>query len=190
MLDPRLEIENLIYDIRAKLIDLEHKVMEIPHSEMPDAYEFMYHAPTSGDYMHSSTPTHEKPEGFGDGAYWDEVCQCWMEPTPYEWDEHNYCCNADTHSNFENGEWNYTEHDDWSNTWLDDHGWNDMEMPATEEAPMPETANVMPQHDEVHYDEANVEVAPAMETAPEMPATEMPMTDMPAEDPNAGNPNG
>jgi len=57
MLDPRLEIENLIYDIRAKLIDLEHKVMEIPHSEMPDAYELLYHAPTAGDYLPSSTAT-------------------------------------------------------------------------------------------------------------------------------------
>tara|TARA_B100000902_G_scaffold373034_1_gene400617 strand:- start:4886 stop:5455 length:570 start_codon:yes stop_codon:yes gene_type:complete len=189
MLDPRLDIENLIYDIRAKLMELEKKVYEIPHTELPDAYEFMFHAPTQGDYMHPATPTHEKPEGFGDEAYWDEVCQCWMEPTPYEWDEHNYCCNADTHSNYENGEWMYTEHDDWSNTWLDDHGWNDMpvDMPV-EEVLVDETANVMPQHDEVHYEEAPVEVAPAMEPAPEMPA-DMP-ADMPAEDPNAGNPEG
>ena len=60
MLDPRIDIANMLYELREKLNELECKLWEIPHHEEPVAeYDAVYTAPQSGDYMHPDTPTHE-----------------------------------------------------------------------------------------------------------------------------------
>jgi hypothetical protein len=117
--------------------------------------------------MHPDTPTHDKPEGFSDAAYWDNCCQCWMEPTVWEWDEYNYCDNANTAVSYESESNTWVETSDWSNDYASD--W--YEAPAT-----------------VFVEEAHVEPAPAMEPAPENMPADMPETapmpeDMPADMP-------
>jgi hypothetical protein len=162
MLDPRLDIANMLYELREKLNELECKLWEIPHHQEPvEEYEAVFTAPKSGDYMHPDTPTHEKPEGFSDAAYWDSCCQCWMEPTQWDWDEYNYCdnANADISYNCESNSW--VEGEDWSNHYADD--WYDYDSAAT--------VFVEDHHEEMHVeDHAGVEVvepAPApVEPAP------------------------
>ena len=76
--------------------------------------------------MHPDTPNHAKPEGFGEDAYWDAPMQVWMEPSQWEWDEHDmfgngatdYCYDGDAE------EWMWSEEPDWSNDyhWEMDHG--------------------------------------------------------------------
>lgn len=95
------------------------KLSEIPHDI--EEYDMNFHGPCEGDYMHPDTPTHAKPEGFGDEAYWDAPCQVWMEPSQWEWDEHDMFGNAATDYCYdcETSEWDYSEEPDWSNeyTW-------------------------------------------------------------------------
>jgi len=182
MIDPRADIANLIYSLRKQLVELEQMMIDIPHVEPVETYDFTFNAPTTGDYMDPATPTHAKPEGFGDGAYWDLVTQTWMEPVPVEWDENDYIYNCDTNTNYEGGEWVETEHDDWSNDYLttaaiayeyEQHDEAEMhvaEVPAMDVGEQFQEANTMPAHDEVHYE------APAPVEAP-MP------TDMPVEAP-------
>jgi hypothetical protein len=174
MIDPRADIANLIYAIREQLVELEQKMMDIPHVEPVETYDFTFNAPTTGDYLDPATPTHAKPEGFGDGAYWDIVCQAWMEPVPVEWDEYDYVYNCDTNTNYEGGEWVETEHDDWSNDYLttaaiayeyEDHA-DTLTMDVGEQF---QEANTMPAHDEVHY-----------EAQTDMPVDAPMPTDMPA----------
>ena len=166
MLDPRIDLANMLHELREKLNEVEMKLWEIPHHAEPvQEYEAVFTAPAIGDYMHPDTPTHDKPEGFSDAAYWDNCCQCWMEPTVWEWDEYNYCDNANTAVSYESESNTWVETSDWSNGYADD--W--YEMPATvfvEEA-----------HVEMH-DEVHVEPAPAMEPAPENMPADMP-ADMP-----------
>jgi hypothetical protein len=196
MIDPRADIANLIYSIREQLVELEQKMMDIPHVEPVETYDFTFNAPTTGDYMDPATPTHAKPEGFGDGAYWDMVTQTWMEPVPVEWDEYDYVYNCDTNTNYEGGEWVETEHDDWSNDYLttaaiayeyEEHN-ETLEMHVTDTLPMDvgeqfQEANTMPAHDEVHY-EAPTDMPVDAPMPTDMP-TDMPVdapmpTDMPA----------
>ena len=176
MLDPRIDLANMLHELREKLNEVEMKLWEIPHHAEPvQEYEAVFTAPAEGDYMHPDTPTHDKPEGFSDAAYWDNTCQCWMEPTVWEWDEYNYCDNANTSVSYESESNTWVETNDWSNGYADD--W--YEAPTTE---FVETAHV-----EMH-DEANVETAPMPEDMPaDMPA-DMPETapmpeDMPADMP-------
>jgi hypothetical protein len=182
MIDPRADIANLIYAIREQLVELEQKMMDIPHVEPVETYDFTFNAPTTGDYLDPATPTHAKPEGFGDGAYWDIVCQAWMEPVSVEWDEYDYVYNCDTNTNYEGGEWVETEHDDWSNDYLttaaiayeyEDHS-ETLEMHVADTLTMDvgeqfQEANTMPAHDEVHY-----------EAQTDMPVDAPMPTDMPA----------
>ena len=97
-----------------------------------------------------------------------------MEPTVWEWDEYNYCDNANTSVSYESESNTWVETNDWSNGYADD--W--YEAPTTE---FVETAHV-----EMH-DEANVETAPMPEDMPaDMPA-DMPET---APMPEGENPEG
>ena len=124
MIDPRIEIYDMIWDISNKLNELTMKLSEIPHEI--EEYEMNFHMPCEGDYMHPDTPTHAKPEGFGEDAYWDAPMQVWMEPSQWEWDEHDmfgngatdYCYDGDAE------EWMWSEEPDWSNDyhWEMDHG--------------------------------------------------------------------
>ena len=171
MLDPRIDLANMLHELREKLNEVEMKLWEIPHHEEPvQEYEAVFTAPAEGDYMHPDTPTHDRPEGFSDAAYWDNCCQCWMEPTVWEWDEYNYCDNANTSVSYESESNSWVETNDWSNGYAND--W--YEAPTTE---FVETAHV-----EMH-DEVNVETMPTdmpMETAPEMePAPEGETAPMP-----------
>ena len=151
MLDPRIDLANMLYELREKLNEVEMKLWEIPHHQEPvEEYEAVFTAPAEGDYLHPYTPSHEKPEGFSDEAYWDSCCQCWMEPTQWEWDEHNYCDNANTSISYDCTSSTWVEGSDWSNDYATD--WYDY-------------GNVDVHHEEVHFDDhANVEMA---ETAPE-----------------------
>ena len=135
MLDPRIELANMLYEMKEKLNEIEMKLWAIPHHEEPVAeYEAVFTAPAEGDYLHPATPTHPAPEGFSETAYWDEVCQAWMEPTQYEWDEHNYCDNANADVSYDAVESTWTEGNDWSNDFASE--WYD--FPETmETAPMP-----------------------------------------------------
>ena len=159
MLDPRIELANMLHELREKLNEVEMKLWEIPHHEEPvQEYEAVFTAPAEGDYMHPDTPTHDRPEGFSDAAYWDNCCQCWMEPTTWEWDEYNYCDNANSSISYESESNTWVEGNDWSNDYASE--WYD--MPTTE---FVEEANVQ------MHDEVNVESMPTdmpMETAPEM----------------------
>ena len=114
-LDPRIEISNALYEVKAKISELEEMLWAIPHQE--ESYEHTFVAPTEGDYLHPHTPTHDKPEGFSDAAYWDSCCQAWIEPTPYEWDEYNYVVNVDTTQSYDAVANTWVEGDDWSNNY-------------------------------------------------------------------------
>ena len=156
MLDPRIDLANMLFEMREKLNEIEMKLWSIPHHEEPvHEYEAVFTAPAEGDYMHPDTPTHERPEGFSDMAYWDSCMQCWMEPTTHEWDHHNYCDNAncDVSYNMEANTW--VEGNDWSNHYADDwYEWPESNTMVTdhhvesapmmeehhEEAPMPTDA--------------------------------------------------
>jgi hypothetical protein len=164
MLDPRIELANMVFEMREKLMEIEMKLWDIPHHEEPVAeYDAVFTAPAEGDYLHPMTPTHEKPEGFGMDAYWDECMQCWMEPTPYEWDEYNYCCNANCDVSYDMEANTWVEGEDWSNHYADD--WY----------AFPES-NVEFVEGEVHHDDHHeVETAPVLDPAPmtdEAPAPE------------------
>lgn len=119
-LDPRLKIEQMIYDIRGMLLDIEHTLGQIPHKEENvEDYSVVFVESTEGDYIHPETPTHPCPEGFGEEAYWDCIYQCWMQPNDMEEDEYNLSTNIDTDACYDPvaGEWIRTEEDDWSNDW-------------------------------------------------------------------------
>jgi len=173
MLDPRIDLANMLFEMREKLNEIEMKLWEIPHHEEPvEEYEAVFTAPAEGDYMHPDTPTHERPEGFSDAAYWDSCCQCWMEPTAWEWDTHNYCDNANCDVSYDMEANTWVDTQDWSNGYADD--WYDYPESNTSFA----TAEVhhdehmetapMPEHDEVHYPEGTE--APMPEgTEPPMP---------------------
>ncbi len=156
MLDPRIDLANMLFEMREKLNEIEMKLWEIPHHEEPvEEYEAVFTAPAEGDYMHPYTPTHEKPEGFSDMAYWDSCMQCWMEPTAWEWDEHNYCDNANCDISYDMTANTWVETQDWSNGYADD--WYDY----------PES-NVEFVEGEVHHDEHHeMKDAPMMDTMPE-----------------------
>lgn len=140
MLDPRIDLANMLHELREKLNEVEMKLWDIPHHAEPvEEYEAVFTAPAEGDYLHPLTPTHEKPEGFSDAAYWDECCQCWMEPTPYEWDEHNIYGNAHCDLSFECESNTWVEGADWSNHYADE--WYDC-------------ANSTIIMDEVHHEES------------------------------------
>lgn len=182
MLDPRIDLANMLHELREKLNEVEMKLWEIPHHAEPvEEYEAVFTAPAEGDYLHPDTPTHEKPEGFSDAAWWDSCMQAWMEPTPYEWDEYDYCGNADSNTSYESESNTWVEGNDWSNDYASE--WYD--MPTTE---FVEDANVMPAHDEVHYDDAPAEApSPLQEHHAEAPAEapmEAPMTDGTGEEPS------
>ena len=207
MLDPRIELANLIFELREKLNRVEMKLWEIPHHAEPvETYDAVYSAPAEGDYMHPMTPTHHKPEGFSDMAYWDECYQCWMEPTPYEWDEHNYCgnTNCDLSYSMESNEW--IEGEDWSNDYasyleadvhVEEHHeevhheevHHEEPAPVVEEhvEPAPvELEVVMPDDAQAPVDAEPVEFVESPETAP---APEMAPEVAPVEEPNE-NPEG
>jgi hypothetical protein len=182
MLDPRIDLANMLHELREKLNEVEMKLWEIPHHAEPvQEYEAVFTAPAVGDYMHPDTPTHDKPEGFSDAAYWDNCCQCWMEPTVWEWDEYNYCDNANTTVSYESESNTWVETSDWSNGYADD--W--YEAPATV---FVEEAHVE-MHDEVHVETAPMpadmpETAPMPEDMPaDMPETAPMPEDMPVDMP-------
>jgi len=170
MLDPRQEIMEMIHGVRESLNALEMKLWEIPHHEPVEEYEEVFVAPAVGDYMHPSTPTHPCPEGLGDGAYWDECCQCWMQPNEYEWDDSNLLTNYHTDMTYlpEHGNvWVEESANDWSNGYADD--WYVAPTEIVEEYVEPVPAPVMPAHDEVHYettDNGNTIDAPAPDMEP------------------------
>jgi|TARA_B110000259_G_scaffold188296_1_gene246322 hypothetical protein len=119
-LDPRLKIEQMIYDIRGMLLDIEHTLGNIPHeAEALEDYSVVFTESTEGDYIHPETPTHPCPEGFGEDAYWDCIYQCWMMPNDIEEDEYNLSTNIDTDACYDAvaNEWMRCEEDDWSNDW-------------------------------------------------------------------------
>ena len=185
MLDPRIDLANMLHELREQLNKVEMKLWEIPHHEEPvEEYEAVFTAPAEGDYLHPYTPTHERPEGFSEEAYWDSCMQAWMEPTPYEWDEYNYCCNADCNTSYDCESNAWVEGNDWSNDYASE--WYDM--------PMEDEVAEMPAHDEVHYENAPVEEfveAPVIEEHAEH-VEEVPVQQpgfdasapAPAEDPN------
>jgi|TARA_B110000908_G_scaffold145700_1_gene176173 hypothetical protein len=130
MHDPRIEVMDMIWNIRNQLNDLELKISEIPHEV--EEYDFPLHAPVDGDYMHPDTPTHPCPPEFGDDAYWDSGYQCWMMPSVWEWDEHDNYANMDTDMNWmpEDEEWMQSpDMDDWSNEY-DCEMWTHMHPPV------------------------------------------------------------
>ena len=52
-LDPRLKIEQMIYDIRGMLLDIEHTLGNIPHeAEALEDYSVVFTESTEGDYIH------------------------------------------------------------------------------------------------------------------------------------------
>lgn len=170
MLDPRQEIMEMIHGVRESLNALEMKLWEIPHHEPVEEYEEVFVAPAVGDYMHPSTPTHPCPEGLGEGAYWDECCQCWMQPNEYEWDDSNLLTNYHTDMTYlpEHGNvWVEESTSDWSNGYADD--WYVAPEEIVEEYVEPVPAPIMPAHDEVHYettDNGNTIDAPAPDMEP------------------------
>jgi hypothetical protein len=173
MLDPRQEIMEMIHGVRESLNALEMKLWEIPHHEPVEEYEEVFVAPAVGDYMHPSTPTHPCPEGLGDGAYWDECCQCWMQPNEYDWDDSNLLTNYHTDMTYlpEHGNvWVEESANDWSNSYADDWYVAPTEIVEEYVEPVPAPAP-MPAHDEVHYettDNGNTIDAPGMVPAPVM----------------------
>ena len=209
MLDPRIDLANMLHELREKLNNIEMKLWEIPHHQEPvEEYEAVFTAPAQGDYLHPATPTHHKPEGFSDAAYWDECCQCWMEPTQWEWDTYNYCDNANASVSYECESNTWVEGNDWSNDYASE--WHDYDTASTvfveetacvhveehvieSEAPadMPVEEHVESAPAEEHVEpapvEEHVESAPAEEHV-EAPAVQEPGFDAsapaPAEDPN------
>lgn len=157
MLDPRIDLANMLHELREKLNLIEMKLWEIPHHAEPvEEYEAVFTAPAEGDYLHPLTPTHEKPEGFSDAAYWDDCVQCWMEPTVWEWDEYNYCDNANSSVSYDCEGNTWVEGSDWSNDYAST--WYDYDTAATtfvEDAPLVDAPA-----------EEHVEPAPAVEPAP------------------------
>ena len=165
MLDPRQEIMEMIHGVRDSLNKLEMKLWEIPHHEEPEQYQEVFVAPAVGDYMHPSTPTHPCPEGLGEGAYWDECCQCWMAPNELEWDDSNLFTNYHTDMTYlpDHGNvWVPESTNDWSNGYADD--WYVAPTEIVEE----------------YIEPAPVEPAPVMEEAPVEPAPEPPVEGVPA----------
>jgi hypothetical protein len=121
MNDPRIEVMDMIWDIRNRLNDLEAIIANIPHEV--EEYDYPLHPPVEGDYMHPDTPTHPCPPDFGEDAYWDSGYQCWMMPSEWDWDQHDNYANMDTDMNWmpEDEEWMQDpEHDDWSNEYDSD----------------------------------------------------------------------
>ncbi len=211
MLDPRIDLANMLHELREKLNNIEMKLWEIPHHQEPvETYEAVFTAPAQGDYLHPLTPTHEKPEAFSDAAYWDDCCQCWMEPTTMEWDTYNYCDNANASVSYECESNTWVEGNDWSNDYASEwHDYDtastvfveeDHEHEANAEMPNMEPVTTEPVLDAdgfVVEDEAPMVEAPAPEMAPEMapepvnesmpetePMPETPATDMAQDDTN------
>ena len=145
MLDPRIEIMEMMHELRMLMMAMEEKISTIPHEAEPvEEYEHVYHAPVEGDYIHPMTPSHPCPEGFGEGAYWDEVYQCWMMPNHYEEDVCNLSTNLDTDMTWssDNDSWEHMPENDWSNDYdvfMDEV--EEMEEEMHEEAPMTEEVN-------------------------------------------------
>ena len=186
MLDPRQEIMEMIHGVRDSLNKLEMKLWEIPHHEEPEQYQEVFVAPAVGDYMHPSTPTHPCPEGLGEGAYWDECCQCWMAPNELEWDDSNLFTNYHTDMTYlpDHGNvWVPESTNDWSNGYADD--WYVAPTVIVEEymEPAPVEPAPMPDHDNVEYSineidqapMAPVDPAPVMEPEPAMAPEPAPM---------------
>ena len=149
MLDPRIDLANMLHELREKINQVEMKLWEIPHHQEPvEEYEAVFTAPAEGDYLHPMTPTHEKPEGFSDAAYWDECCQCWMEPTQWEWDTYNYCDNANASVSYECESNTWVEGSDWSNDYATE--WYDYDSSSTVFV-------------EEHHEEANADMPETME---------------------------
>lgn len=152
MLDPRIDLANMLHELREKLNQIEMKLWEIPHHQEPvEEYEAVFTAPAEGDYLHPATPTHHKPEGFSDAAYWDECCQCWMEPTQWEWDTYNYCDNANASVSYECESNTWVEGSDWSNDYASD--WYTYDSANT----------VFVEEHHEHHDEANADMPETME---------------------------
>ena len=129
--DPRLHAFEMIANIRNSLNDLEVKLGEIPHEV--ETYTAPFVAPVEGDYLHPHTPTHECPDNYTEGSYWDSASQAWMMPSADEWDEDDVYANYHTNMNYvtnvatlTDGEWVHTVENDWSNEYT---------FPATEELP-------------------------------------------------------
>jgi len=167
-MDPRIELENMIWEVREKLNQIEMKLWEVPHTV--ETYEAPFVAPVEGDYMHPETPTHPCPEELGEEAYYDTACQGWMQPTEDEADEHNLTANMNTDMNYDSeaNVWVEDSTNDWSND-FDAHTYfyaedianeyvepeaNEEVAPLSEEPTMDEANVPMQQHDEVHYDNA------------------------------------
>ena len=188
MLDPRQEIMEMIHGVREQLNKLEMKLWEIPHNEEPTLlYEEVFVPPVVGDYMHPSTPTHQCPEGLGEGAYWDECCQCWMAPNEYDWDDSNLFTNYHTDMTYlpEHGNvWVEESANDWSNSYADD--WyvapteiveeymEPVEPPVSTEVQMTSPINDQTEYSINEIDQAPMapvgEPAPTMATDTSMPA--------------------
>ena len=164
-MDPRIDVMNMIWEVREKLNQLEMKLWEIPHTV--ETYEAPFVAPVEGDYMHPETPTHPCPVELGEEAYYDTACQGWMQPTADEHDEYNLTANMNTDMNYdcEANVWVEDSTNDWSNDfdahtyfYAEDIAHEYSEEPNVEVAPVSEPemeANtMMPQHDEVNYETA------------------------------------
>jgi hypothetical protein len=166
-MDPRIELENMIWEMREKLNQIEMKLWEIPHAV--ETYEAPFVAPVEGDYMHPETPTHPCPVELGEEAYYDTACQGWMQPSEDEADEYNVYANMNTDMNFdtEANVWIEDATNDWSNEFNANTYFyaDDIAMEYTE-APMTDDANVSMPEPEVHYDTDRLNQE-HYETAPE-----------------------
>ena len=171
MLDPRQEIMEMIHSVREQLNKLEMKLWEIPHDDEPIAlYTEVFVAPVVGDYLHPSTPTHQCPEGLGEGAYWDECCQCWMAPNEYEWDDSNLFTNYHTDMTYlptDGNVWVEESVNDWSNSYADD--WYVAPAEIVEEypvqlAPAHFSGVTSPEPEQVEYSINEIDQAPMTPT--------------------------
>ena len=65
MLDPRIDLANMLFEMREKLNEIEMKLWEIPHHEEPvEEYEAVFTAPAEGDYMHPAYTNSRKTRRF------------------------------------------------------------------------------------------------------------------------------
>ena len=138
MIDPRLEIMEMLHEMKQTMQQIEDKLAEIPREdEDTSEYDAHYVAPVEGDYMHPHTATHPCPEGFGSGAYWDHCLQCWMMPNRCEDDSLNLSTNMDPDMTWSEDEedWVEQDEDDWSNEY--ETMWKEMDTEEMSENPAP-----------------------------------------------------
>jgi len=157
-LDPRLQIAQMVYDIRGMLLDIEMKIADIPHAEeSAEDYSAVFTEATEGDYIAPLTPTHACPEGFGEDAYWDCIYQCWMQPNDIEDDEYNLSTNISTDACYDTiaGEWTESTEGDWSNCWEETMAWEGDEEETMTTAP------------EMTHEDSDTEVVPTTEPTKE-----------------------